>query len=116
MRTSRLMTIGLASLFLLIASTSESFAGVKLYNGAWIAESFGNDKVGIGTEASAFFEALGIPQGILCHPAAPLCDFSSTPVTWHTASSSCSAVSGRGSACEKYLSSLMSKSCLRALS
>ena len=80
MRTSKLIIIGLASLFLLIASVSESFA-VKQYNAAWIAESFGNDKVGIGTEASAFFEALGIPQGILCHPAAPLCSISSTPET-----------------------------------
>ncbi len=101
MRTSKLMIIGLASLFLLIASTSESFAGVKLYNGAWIAESFGNDKVGIGTEASAFFEALGIPQGTLCHPAAPLCHFDSTPVTtagpgtaWHPLGPGCRALTG----------------------
>jgi hypothetical protein len=71
-------------LFLLafvIASASESLAGTQQYSGAWIAESFGNDRVGIGTEASQYFEALAIPQGINCHPNAPLCDETSTPVT-----------------------------------
>ena len=71
----------LVALFFVLSSATESSAGTQLYQGAWVAESFGNDKVGIGTEASLFFEALAIPQGILCHPNAPLCDFASTPVT-----------------------------------
>jgi len=54
---------------------------MKLYEGRWIAESFGNDKAGIGTEASQYFSLGGIPHGWNCHPAAPLCDNASTPVT-----------------------------------
>jgi hypothetical protein len=72
--------IALISSLLLLAGT-EVFAGNSLYEGAWIAESFGNDKVGIGTEASQYFEALGIPLGANCHSAVPLCDFASTPAT-----------------------------------
>jgi hypothetical protein len=72
---------GFAILLLFVLPTTESVAGQQLYQGAWVAESFGNDKVGIGTEASLYFEALAIPQGINCHPNAPLCAMSSTPVT-----------------------------------
>jgi len=72
---------GLAILFLVVLPTAESLAGQQMYQGAWVAESFGNDKVGIGTEASLYFEALAIPQGINCHPNAPLCAIESTPVT-----------------------------------
>jgi hypothetical protein len=80
--TRRILTITAACTAMLFAmsSTTESQAQM-LYQGAWVAESFGNDKVGIGTEASLYFEALAIPQGILCHPIAPLCNFASTPVT-----------------------------------
>jgi hypothetical protein len=78
---TRIVTIGLFSTIFLIASAGVSFAGTKLYNGSWIAESFGNDKAGIGTEASQYFSALGIPQNQNCHPSAPVCSFSSTPVT-----------------------------------
>lgn len=81
MLVNRLVTIGLFTLLAVITWSTESLAGSKLYQGAWIAESFGNDKVGIGTEASAYFSADGIPAGLKCHPNAPLCDFSSTPVT-----------------------------------
>jgi hypothetical protein len=81
MRAGRLLIVGLASLFFVLAATGESLAGVKLYQGSWIAESFGNDRVNIGTEESQYFEVLGIPQGINCHPIAPLCHITSTPVT-----------------------------------
>ncbi|MBW2287237.1 MAG: hypothetical protein JRG90_05375 [Deltaproteobacteria bacterium] len=81
MLVSRLVTISLAIGLLIISAASESFAGTKLYKGSWIAESFGNDRVGIGTLESQYFEVLGIPQGANCHPNAPLCPISSTPVT-----------------------------------
>ena len=81
MRVCRLGSITLVAAFLLLASSTGAVAGKALYQGEWIAESFGNDRVGIGTLESLYFEALGIPQAILCHPAAPLCDFASTPVT-----------------------------------
>ena len=81
MLASRLITVALIILFSVAAWTTNSFAGTKLYQGAWIAESFGNDKVGIGTEASQYFSADGIPLGANCHPNAPLCTFSETPVT-----------------------------------
>ncbi len=70
MLASRIMTVGagLAILFLVVLPTAESLAGQQLYQGAWVAESFGNDKVGVGTEASLYFEALAIPQGQNCHP------------------------------------------------
>jgi hypothetical protein len=67
-------------LFSVIFWTTESLAG-KLYQGSWIAESFGNDRVGIGTLESAYFEVLAIPLGHNCHPIAPLCNITSTPVT-----------------------------------
>ena len=72
---------GFAVLLLFVLPTTESVAGQQLYQGAWVAESFGNDKVGIGTEASLYFEVNAIPMGINCHPNAPLCSISSTPVT-----------------------------------
>jgi hypothetical protein len=81
MWTGRIVSIGLAVAFLVTSGATESLAGGQIYEGSWIAESFGNDKIGIGTEASQYFEALGIPQGINCHPKAPLCHIDSTPVT-----------------------------------
>jgi hypothetical protein len=81
MRFSRSLIVGLAISALFLASASESLAGQQMYKGQWIAESFGNDRVNIGTVESAYFEALGIPQGINCHGKAPLCTFSETPVT-----------------------------------
>jgi hypothetical protein len=77
----RVITVGLIVLVSVILWTTESFAGQKLYEGSWISESFGNDRVNIGTLESAYFEVLGIPQGINCHPIAPLCPIASTPVT-----------------------------------
>jgi len=81
MLVRRFVTVAFIVLFLVGAWTTSSFAGTKLYQGSWIAESFGNDKVGIGTEASQYFSADGIPLGTNCHANAPLCDYSSTPVT-----------------------------------
>jgi len=73
--------VGLVALVVVLFGAGEPLAGSKLYEGSWIAESFGNDKVGIGTQASAYFEVDAIPAGVNCHGNAPLCDFSSTPVT-----------------------------------
>jgi hypothetical protein len=81
MRFIRSSVVGLGILAFVVGSTGESLAGTQLYQGSWIAESFGNDKVNIGTKESKYFEALGIPQGINCHGKAPLCNISSTPVT-----------------------------------
>jgi hypothetical protein len=58
----------------------------KLYRGTWIAESFGNDKVG-GTGDSEFFSVYAAPQGNLCNPVNPRCPFSSTPVAYTTTGS-----------------------------
>jgi hypothetical protein len=80
MLSSRLVTIAFTILFFVVGWATESLAG-KLYQGSWIAESFGNDKANIGTVESQYFEVIGIPQGVNCHPIAPLCHFSSTPVT-----------------------------------
>jgi hypothetical protein len=77
----RFLTITFASSLLLILSSAPSLAGTKLYEGRWTAESFGNDKVGVGTLDSLYFSILGIPMNVRCHMSAPLCDFSSTPVT-----------------------------------
>ncbi|MBW2293889.1 MAG: hypothetical protein JRG94_16475 [Deltaproteobacteria bacterium] len=81
MRTNRLLIVGFGILLFVISSAGSSQAGNKLYEGSWIAESFGNDRAGIGTEESQYFEVTGIPLGVNCHPNAPLCDISSTPVT-----------------------------------
>jgi hypothetical protein len=81
MLARRLIMIAFVALFLVAAGATNSFPGTKQYEGAWIAESFGNDRVNIGTLESQFFEVAGIPMGVRCHPAAPLCSISSTPVT-----------------------------------
>jgi hypothetical protein len=81
MLVGRVIASVFVALFFAISSTTESLAGTQLYQGWWISESFGNDKAGIGTKSSAYFEVLGIPQGRPCHPNAPLCHMKSTPVT-----------------------------------
>jgi len=52
----------------------------SLYKGSWIAESFGNDKVG-GTGASLYFEIYAMPIGYNCNLYNPACPISSTVVT-----------------------------------
>lgn len=83
----RLFTLALVSFGLVFASVGEVSAQ-KLWKGSWIAESFGNDKVGVSfpgptyactAGASACFQAYGMPQGRLCNPLAPRCNLSSTP-------------------------------------
>jgi len=64
--------VGLVALVVVLFGAGEALAGSKLYEGSWIAESFGNDKVGIGTQASAYFEVDAIPAGVNCHGNAPL--------------------------------------------
>ena len=63
-------------------------AGLQLYNGSWVAESFGNDRVAatasgthMGTDASEFFSFFGMPQGVLCNPGIPRCSFAASPTS-----------------------------------
>lgn len=74
----RLLVATLLALALPFAASAQ--VGVQMYNGSWIADSFGNDNIG-GTQESQYFEILGMPQGILCNPGQPRCPFSSTPVS-----------------------------------
>jgi hypothetical protein len=80
MLNRRFLAAAFVVLFLVASWSTNSIAGTKLYQGSWIAESFGNDKVG-GTGDSQYFSVLGIPQGQFCAQSAPLCDLTSTPVT-----------------------------------
>ena len=48
----RTLSIGLLALGL---SASPAGAANQLYQGSWVAESFGNDIVGVGIEESAYF-------------------------------------------------------------
>jgi hypothetical protein len=75
----RLLTVALLSLCL-AATTAQ--AGLQLYKGAWIAESFGNDVVGQASPTeSQHWSVFGMPQGVLCNPYAPRCKFTETPVS-----------------------------------
>ncbi|MEE2674617.1 MAG: hypothetical protein VX466_12530 [Myxococcota bacterium] len=94
---TRLFVLALVSFALVVTSVSEVSAQ-KMYKGSWIAESFGNDKVGVSLQpggattpsggytykcsagASACFQAYGMPQGRMCNPLAPRCNLSATPV------------------------------------
>ena len=49
-----------------------------LYQGQWIAESFGTDNLG-GTEEDAYFSILGVPMGNNCNQFQPACTISETP-------------------------------------
>jgi hypothetical protein len=74
----RLAAVALLSIGLMAAPAAQ--AANQLYQGSWVAESFGNDLVG-GTGASEFFSVFGMPQGILCNAGAPRCPLASTPVS-----------------------------------
>ena len=83
-------------LFSILSSSSQSLAGNRMYDASWIAESFGNDNVNIGTGDSRYFEVYAVPWGNQGHSQNPLCDFSSTPVTtagvgteWHPRGPGC---------------------------
>jgi hypothetical protein len=85
-RLSRIFSSGaaIAAVVLVAFAFGATDAGAQtLYKGTWIAESFGNDKVG-GTDASEFFSVYAAPQGNLCNPVNPRCAFSSTPVAYTT--------------------------------
>ena len=62
-------------------SSSQSLADSRLYHASWIAESFGNDNVNIGTGDSRYFSFYAVPFGYEGNSKFPLCDFASTPVT-----------------------------------
>jgi len=84
---TRLTLVALSAL--LVALAAPAGAAVKMYSGQWVADSFGNDKVG-GTGESQFFSVLNNPQGVLCNGGIPICNFSQTPVTTGAAPSSAS--------------------------
>lgn len=76
----RLPALGLLVLGLTAAPAAE--AANQLYQGSWVAQSFGNDITTGGTAPeSAVFSFFGMPQGVLCNPGQPRCPFTSTPVT-----------------------------------
>ncbi len=74
----RFLTLALVTFALVLASNTEGSAS-RLYKGSWIAESFGNDKVGIGSDASLYFQFYAIPHGLHCNGLNPRCHFDSTP-------------------------------------
>ena len=78
MLATRIAPALLLALALPFAASAQ--VGVQLYNGSWVAESFGNDLVG-GTEESEFFSVFGMPQGLLCNAGNPVCKITSTPVS-----------------------------------
>ena len=82
MRFHRFLSFALAILALALFSNTEVSAQT-LYKGSWIAESFGNDKVG-GTGDSEFFSIYAAPAGIQCNAGNPFCPFDSTPVAYTT--------------------------------
>jgi hypothetical protein len=81
--------LALSSLALIVFVAPSARAANQLYQGSWVAESFGNDRVAAtaatgghdGTGASEFFSVFGMPQGVLCNALAPLCPMASTPVS-----------------------------------
>ena len=86
LRVSRLAVLASTVLLLLLIPlvlASSARAGVKLYQGSWVAESFGNDRtMGTGGQPeSDLFSVFGMPQGLQCHPGQPRCPFSQTPVS-----------------------------------
>lgn len=74
------LLFGFALLGGLLVASGPVLAAPQLYDGAWIAESFGNDTSGGPTpNGGSTFTVFGIPQGVLCNGAAPLCSIQSTP-------------------------------------
>lgn len=85
----RIRLLALAAVTFAFVFVSGTASAGKMYNGSWIAEAFGNDKVGVAFPgptylcsggASACFQAYGMPQGRLCNPLAPRCNLESTPI------------------------------------
>jgi hypothetical protein len=84
-RAVRLLAIALIAMGV---SASEIRAELRMYQGSWIAESFGNDVTSGPSffSESTVFSVFGIPQGQICNPAQPRCPFSQTPVSVQPAS------------------------------
>jgi hypothetical protein len=69
--------LGFALAFALAAAPA-AWAGVQMYQGSWIAQSFGNDNTtGVETESKAW-SVVGVPRGNLCNALVPRCPFSKT--------------------------------------
>jgi hypothetical protein len=73
---NRLLLIGLLSTG--IGAATGARAGNQLFEGSWTVKALGNERTG-GSSESEFYSAVGMPQGIQCHPNQPRCPFESTP-------------------------------------
>jgi hypothetical protein len=88
---TRLLSAVLLGIGIGVATTTQ--AGVQLFDGSWTIKAFGNEcskadkspgphcpsNPGGATGPSEFYEAYGMPQGLLCNPYQPRCHFDSTP-------------------------------------
>ena len=64
----------------LIFAPSAAQAGIKLFQGAWAVEAFGNELTGGAKgEESEFYSRWVIPLGVQCNQNQPRCPFRSTP-------------------------------------
>jgi hypothetical protein len=83
-----LAVVGLLAVTLVAAPAA--WAGVQMYQGSWISQSFGNDNTvgdgGIETE-SQFWSVFANPWGNLCNNMAPRCPISQTGARTGTATS-----------------------------
>jgi hypothetical protein len=80
MLSARFIATFLLALAVVIGVGPSARAANQLYQGSWVADSFGNDLTG-GTDESQWFSAFAMPQGILCNPGQPRCPAASTPVS-----------------------------------
>ena len=72
----KLAVVGLLALTL--AAAPAAWAGVQMYQGTWIAQSFGNDNTtGLETESKTW-SVFAWPEGNNCNGVAPHCVFGST--------------------------------------
>ncbi len=64
-----------------VAFSQTEVSAQSLYKGAWIAESFGNDKaITGGASESSYFQFYAMPFGYNCNPYQPRCAINSTVV------------------------------------
>jgi hypothetical protein len=88
---NRLLMVGLLSVGIAVATTAQ--AGNQLFEGSWTVKAFGNEcstptssptpapgpHCGGGASESQYYQAFGMPQGIVCNAHQPRCPFDSTP-------------------------------------
>jgi hypothetical protein len=77
MTSAKVLAVAGLLAFTLVAAPA-AWAGVQMYHGSWIAQSFGNDNTtGVETESNAW-AVFAVPQGNLCNNLVPRCPFSQT--------------------------------------